>query len=233
MKKKNITLTILTFGFVLSSAFTSLASWEQQTDGAWKYKDDTTGEYVVGWQWIDGNTDGISECYYLNENGVMAVNTTVESYVVNGEGQWTVDNVVQTQQTPEAVSTSAQESYVKTEIIECMGKDRAYIENKFGITDHVSIYDDSYTLFYDDLWINIKKETGLVGNISSRKLSAICNTLNNEEFDWDDTTHDSIREMARGMGEKAKYAMLNPYWSFYVEGHEYWLVYLMGGYGIM
>lgn len=88
---------ILVTGLVLSNAITSLAGWEQQTDGAWKYKDDTTNVYYLnGWYWIDGNGDNVAECYYLDENGIMSANSIVDNYTINAEGQWTVDGVVQT-----------------------------------------------------------------------------------------------------------------------------------------
>lgn len=78
----------------LASAMTSFASWEQQAGGQWKYSENNV--YLTGWQWIDGNVDGVSECYYLDSNGVMAVNTTIEGFTVNETGAWTVDGVVQT-----------------------------------------------------------------------------------------------------------------------------------------
>lgn len=43
----------------------------------------------------------------------------IEGYTVSADGAWTVDNV------------SAQERYVKAEIVECTGKDKAYIENNW------------------------------------------------------------------------------------------------------
>lgn len=91
--KKLLTFS-LTGAMLLSGAFTSFAGWEQQVDGAWKYSNN--GAYLTGWQWLDGNNDGVAECYYLDGNGIMAVNTTVDSYMVNESGAWVVNGVVQT-----------------------------------------------------------------------------------------------------------------------------------------
>ena len=91
------TLRILAIASILTiaSSFTAMAGWEQ-TGEQWKYKDDTAGGYLTGWNWLDGNKDGIAECYYLATDGVMAANTMVDGWNINSEGQWTVDNVVQT-----------------------------------------------------------------------------------------------------------------------------------------
>ena len=52
---------------------------------------------VNTWAWIDGNKDGIAECYYFNENGYMLANTnTPDNYTVNENGAWTINGVVQT-----------------------------------------------------------------------------------------------------------------------------------------
>lgn len=77
MKRKS-TLAVISIAMSLSMASTSFA-----------------GE----WQWIDGNGDGIAECYYM-ENGTALTNaTTPDGYQVDGTGAWIVDGVVQTQGT--------------------------------------------------------------------------------------------------------------------------------------
>lgn len=63
---------------------------------AGKYKDDVSSAYLTGWQWIDGNGDGVAECYYLDGLGVMNANTSIDGYTVNEQGQWTVAGVIQT-----------------------------------------------------------------------------------------------------------------------------------------
>ena len=95
MTKKLVTMGIA-LCLSVASTMTAFAGWEQ-TGTTWKYKDDSTGTYLVNsWNWIDGNNDGISECYYMDSTGVMASNTSVDGWVLNDLGQWTVNGVVQT-----------------------------------------------------------------------------------------------------------------------------------------
>jgi hypothetical protein len=59
----------------------------------WQNKDGT-------WMWLDGDGDGIAQCYYFDSSGYMwgAGNTTPDGYTLNQFGQWVVDGVVQTKQ---------------------------------------------------------------------------------------------------------------------------------------
>jgi len=57
------------------------------------------------WQWIDGNNDGIAECYYFDRAGYMLANTsTPDGYQVNASGAWVQNGAVQTKN----VGTSTQ-----------------------------------------------------------------------------------------------------------------------------
>lgn len=58
------------------------------------------------WQWQDVNGDGISECYYYDDNGTMLTNTTTpDGYTVDSNGAWVVNGVVQTQTAGTASNT--------------------------------------------------------------------------------------------------------------------------------
>ena len=83
--------------------------WLSDTDGNiyWLHdiEDGNYGAMLTGWQWIDGNGDGLKECYYFNQTsganglplGAMLRNaTTPDGYTVNANGEWVVDGVVQT-----------------------------------------------------------------------------------------------------------------------------------------
>ena len=78
------------------------------TDGNTYYlhdiEDGNYGAMLTGWQWIDGNGDGLKECYYFNQTsgenglplGAMLKNaTTPDGYTVNANGEWVVNGVVQ------------------------------------------------------------------------------------------------------------------------------------------
>lgn len=98
MKKKFLVLYLMG-AISLGNSFASFAAWEQ-TGGIWKYKDDTTGAYLTnGWHWLDGNKDGVAECYYFDADGIMAANgKTADGYDVNSDGAWTENGVVQTKE---------------------------------------------------------------------------------------------------------------------------------------
>lgn len=71
------------------------------SDGyGWKWINDNGTVSANTWQWIDGNYDGIAECYYFNPQGYCLLNTiTPDGYMVNASGAWMVNGAVQMQQT--------------------------------------------------------------------------------------------------------------------------------------
>lgn len=100
MKNKRLALVVLTAGLSVLSCIPAFASgWQKDTVGWWYgTNENNTTWYNSGWQWVDGNNDGIAESYYFNSNGYIAVNTTVDGYTVNNDGAWTVNGIVQTKQ---------------------------------------------------------------------------------------------------------------------------------------
>ena len=85
----------MSFVFLLSG--TAKADWVKgENKNAWWYDLGNGNYYKSSWQWIDGNHDGIAECYCFDENGWMFENTiTPDWFTVNENGAWTVDNIVQ------------------------------------------------------------------------------------------------------------------------------------------
>ena len=52
---------------------------------------------TASWQWLDGNHDGVAECYYFDQTGYMLNNAkTPDGYQVNADGAWVVNSAVQT-----------------------------------------------------------------------------------------------------------------------------------------
>ena len=86
----------MSFVFLLSG--TAKADWVKgENKNAWWYDLGNGNYYKSSWQWIDGNHDGIAECYCFDENGWMFENAiTPDRFTVNENGAWTVDNIVQT-----------------------------------------------------------------------------------------------------------------------------------------
>ena len=99
MKKKTAFIGLVTGLCVLSSIPAFASGWQKDTVGWWYgTNENNTTWYHSGWQWVDGNNDGIAESYYFNSNGYIAVNATVDGYTVNNDGAWTVNGIVQTKQ---------------------------------------------------------------------------------------------------------------------------------------
>ena len=109
MKKRLLATFIISSILTLVFATTAFAGiWKQDSIGWWWQRED--GSYPMnGWEWIDGNGDNISECYYFDHSGYCLMNTqTPDGYQVDENGAWVVNSVVQTKATPKqsAVSTS-------------------------------------------------------------------------------------------------------------------------------
>ena len=81
----------------VGTASTAMAAkWKHDSKGWWWQNDD--GSYpAASWQWLDGNHDGVAECYYFDQTGYMLNNAkTPDGYQVNADGAWVVNSAVQT-----------------------------------------------------------------------------------------------------------------------------------------
>lgn len=99
--KKMIRLVIAAAAATISMSATAYAAgWQHNATGWWWQNED--GTWPAGsWQWLDGNKDGVAECYYFNGDGYLLCNTkTPDNYEVNADGAWVVNNAVQTQALP-------------------------------------------------------------------------------------------------------------------------------------
>lgn len=99
MKSKKKMILGLAVGLSVLSAVPAFAGeWKQDTKGWW-YQEDNGSYPTSAWKWIDGNNDGIAECYYFDQSGYALMNTvTPDNCTVNADGAWTVNGVVQTKQ---------------------------------------------------------------------------------------------------------------------------------------
>lgn len=75
-----------------STSDTATAASSAGVTGWWWKNDD--GSYPHGeWAWIDGNGDGIAECYYFGDDGYMYADTVItdadgQTHTVNSSGAW-------------------------------------------------------------------------------------------------------------------------------------------------
>lgn len=74
--------------------------WHQDNNGRWYATNPIASTwYNDGWHWVDGNGDGIAECYYFKSDGyVLTDAVTPDGYTVNSDGAWVVNGNVQLKQ---------------------------------------------------------------------------------------------------------------------------------------
>lgn len=112
MFKERLKMTAALSAALMMSVMTAVpafaAGWQKNNTGWWYGTNaDNSTWYANGWQWIDGNGDGVAECYYFDGNGYIATNgTTPDGYQVNADGQWMQDGVVQTKITTTVTNAS-------------------------------------------------------------------------------------------------------------------------------
>lgn len=96
--RKIILIAAAMSALLAQTAFAMNLGWQNEL-GGWKYCTNYDGSeyYSNEWQWIDGNQDGVAECYCFDKSGYMYSNTvTPDGYTVNDNGAWTVNGTVQT-----------------------------------------------------------------------------------------------------------------------------------------
>ncbi len=100
MIKRKFSMTMAIAVLSAFSAFTALAGWQHGEGGnqnRWWYSYDQSSYAKDGWSWLDGNGDGVAECYYFDQDGWLLTSTTTpDGYQVNEDGAWVVDGKVQT-----------------------------------------------------------------------------------------------------------------------------------------
>ena len=76
---------------------TAYAGEWKQSDKGWWYDNGDNTYPKDEWVWIDGDDDGVSECYYFDADGYLLTGGTApDGSTVDADGRWTVDGEVQT-----------------------------------------------------------------------------------------------------------------------------------------
>lgn len=105
---KRATAFTLTAALTISSVMPAFAAGWQQNAKGWWWKNDNATYPKNEWVWLDGNGDGVSECYYFDGNGYLVTNaTTPDGYLVNADGQWMENGQVKTKGTVSTSQSSA------------------------------------------------------------------------------------------------------------------------------
>ena len=86
-------------GIVQTKLVRMSGNWKQGVGanaGRWYWEKGNGQMLGAGWHWLDGNNDGVFECYYIGQDGYMAANgKTPDGYDVNADGAWTVNGKIQ------------------------------------------------------------------------------------------------------------------------------------------
>lgn len=96
MKKKFLrTAAAGMSALMLMQNVTAYAAWQRDSNG-WKYTNEQGTLEKSNWKWIDGNKDGVAECYYFGKDGYMVESgKTPGGYTVDQNGAWTKNGAVQ------------------------------------------------------------------------------------------------------------------------------------------
>lgn len=95
--RRKVTTVALTAVMAISMSSTALAAGWQRDNTGWWWQNDNGSYPSNTWQWLDGNHDGVAECYYFDGNGYCLMNAqTPDGQTVNADGAWVVDGIVQT-----------------------------------------------------------------------------------------------------------------------------------------
>ena len=87
MKKKIAAAIVLMMSIAAAASSAAFAGQWQSNGNGWRWQNDDGSYAANSWQWIDGNNDGVAECYYFDGNGYLLLNTTTpDGYFVDGNG---------------------------------------------------------------------------------------------------------------------------------------------------
>lgn len=123
---KKIVGMLAALGVAAAMPLTAWASAWQQTNGRWWYQMDG-GKYPVnGWMWIDGDRNGIAECYYFDQAGYLLTNTvTPDNCRVNQSGAWVDGNgTVHTKRVPIVQESSKNIEAERQEVLRLVNAER-------------------------------------------------------------------------------------------------------------
>lgn len=86
---KKIVGVLAALGLAFALPLTALAAEWKLNNGRWWYSMDGGRYPVNGWMWIDGDRNGIAECYYFDQAGYILQNSLTPDHCrVNGNGAW-------------------------------------------------------------------------------------------------------------------------------------------------
>ncbi len=116
MRKKWMAAAALVLTAAMAGNMTAFAGQWLKDDAGWWWRNDD-GSYPHGeWKWLDGNQDGVEECYCFDAAGYMyAGTTTPDGYTVNADGAWMENGAVKNRASAPAAQNADAESGTQKE----------------------------------------------------------------------------------------------------------------------
>lgn len=88
-KKSHIAVMSATVLTTLLISVPALAGqWQQGDGGRWWYNNLDNTCIKSEWAWIDGDSDGIAECYYFDAEGWLITSTSIDGKRLDSSGKW-------------------------------------------------------------------------------------------------------------------------------------------------
>lgn len=218
---------------VMGASFMSYAgSWQNSANGWWWQNDDGTWPANT-WQWIDGNGDGIAQCYYFNGEGICLMNTTTpDGSTVDGNGAWMVNGVIQTQAQQPA---GADQKTVKANLFELPVEHAKFTSEAILYTEHHVAGGEDW---YGSLWVGVPNTQSeqyvdyyLGGAYTTLRMKVVPDTDNFRDF-GDKGLDLYIQDQETGKQLAKKTGIMNATNKFELEadvtGVQYLRIYLKG-----
>lgn len=213
MVKRLWTGAVCTAVLTMALGITSFAGQWNWSEYGWWY-DQGDGTYAQpGWHWIDGNNDGIAECYYFNDYGYCVPwAATPDGYFLDGNGAWVVNGAVQTQavqttsqtQQSQTQQNQAQEEPKEEEKDAVCGTYRGTFTDNHGKTGvDLSIFEEDGDLKAEFIFYNIEGQT------NAKDGSYLCDVTKKDEETYE------IR-YDRWLNQPSGYSMRN--WTVTIKG---------------
>lgn len=141
--------------------------WKYSEYGWWYDRGDGTCA-PTGWHWIDGNNDGIAECYYFNEYCYCVPwSVTPDGYLLDANGAWSVNGIVQTQlvQTNQTAQTNMQANNEENEeTAEIIGDYKgSFTDSKGKSSVELSIFEEDGDLMAEFIFYDPEEEDSAKG----------------------------------------------------------------------
>ncbi|SEA20098.1 hypothetical protein SAMN05216349_106124 [Oribacterium sp. KHPX15] len=215
-------LAVSTAIIAIVSGFMAVAgTWKSDANGWWY--DEGNGSFPKStWSWIDGDNDGVSECYYFDGNGYCLINTfTPDNYFVNPSGAWVVNGVVQTKESGNSADTKSEKSTeVVTGKITIGDSKKKKNKNSSKNNEDDSDYDDSKDEDEDSSSSSKESSEKSNSSIFKNKLDMFTLSIESSENSQINYNHDNLRgnDWYKGLWLNP-YTHTDAYAEFYIGGN--------------